>query len=91
MGPNLQEDEIPKLMTTKLTYRLILSQVNGFYDPLGLVTSVTLRSKIMMAKLFRSTSSILGWDDPIPKELQREWMQFFGNLFQYRMLHSKGA
>ncbi len=40
-GPDLCIDQIPEEMPLALTKRMILSQVNGIYDPLGLATPFT--------------------------------------------------
>ena len=62
-----------------LTKRMILSQVNSIYDPLGLAGPYTVRAKILMRKLWTYETK-LGLDDPIPEEYGREWMTFFDDL-----------
>ena len=62
-----------------LTKRMILSQVNSIYDPLGLAGPYTVRAKILMRKL-RTYETKLDWDDPISEEYGREWMTFFNDL-----------
>ena len=62
-----------------LTKRMILSQVNSIYDPLGLAGPYTVRAKILMRKLWTYEAK-LDWDDPIPEEYGREWMTFFDDL-----------
>ena len=62
-----------------LTKRMILSQVNSIYDPLGLAGPYTVRAKILMRKLWTYETK-LDWDDPIPEEYRREWMTFFDDL-----------
>ncbi|KAK3745438.1 hypothetical protein QZH41_005086 [Actinostola sp. cb2023] len=59
---------------------MVLSQINGIYDPLGLAGPFTVRAKIMMRKLWVEQPH-LDWDDPIPEERQKEWIQFFKDLF----------
>ena len=80
-GPNLIKSDINELSQALLTKRQILSQINGFYDPLGLASPVTLRAKIMMAKLFRLENKHLDWDEPIPSNLCTEWLEYFQNLY----------
>ena len=62
-----------------LTKRMILSQVNSIYDPLGLAGPYTVRVKTLMRKLWTYETK-LDWDDPIPEEYGREWMTFFNDL-----------
>ncbi|XP_020910817.1 uncharacterized protein LOC110248612 [Exaiptasia diaphana] len=68
----------PKL-TSPLTKRMILSQVNSMYDPLGLAGPFTVRAKILMRHLWASAEK-LDWDDPIPDENKLHWSSFFDEL-----------
>ena len=45
-----------------LTKRIILSQVNSVYDPLGLASPLTVRAKILMRRLWLHNPK-LEWDD----------------------------
>ena len=56
-----------------LAKRLILSQVNGIFDPMGLSSPFTVKAKILMRRLWTEDSKRLGWDDAIPKEEQKSW------------------
>ena len=58
-----------------LTKRMISSEVNSIYDPLGLAGPYTVRAKILIRKLWTYETK-LDWDDPIPEEYRREWMTF---------------
>lgn len=64
-----------------LTKRMVLSQVNGIYDPMGLVSPFTVRAKIMLRKLWAQDKK-LDWDDAMPERLRREWVTFFEELFK---------
>ena len=55
-----------------MTKRSILSVVNGFYDPLGLLTPFTVKCKIILRKLFAHEPK-LGWDDDVPEEIESDW------------------
>ena len=59
---------------------MVLSQVNGIYDPLGLATPMTIKMKIMMKRLWMEDTKELGWDDPIPNDLRRGWIELFREL-----------
>ena len=68
----------PKL-TPPLTKRMILSQVNIMYDPLGLAGPFTVRPKILMRHLW-ANSVKLDRDDPIPEGNNQQWSAFFNEL-----------
>ena len=68
----------PKAIPSQLTKRIILSQVNSIYDPLGLAGPFTVRAK-MMRKIWASNND-LGWDDPIPEDHKNKWRVFFEDL-----------
>ena len=63
----------------EITKRIILSQINRVYDPLGLAAPVTVRAKILMRQLW-TTEEKLGWDDPIPERQRNNWLEFFQDL-----------
>ena len=64
---------------------MILSQVNGIYDPMGLASPLTVKEKILMRRLWASEVK-LGWDDTIPDELRNEWVEFFRELFTMKQI-----
>ena len=49
--PDLTKDDIPWKIPAKLTKRIVLSQINSIYDPIGLLSPFTVRAKILMRKL----------------------------------------
>ena len=63
-----------------LTKRSILSQINGIYDPLGLLSPVTVTAKILMRKVWAYQEKQLDWDDPLPPTLYKEWRDYFLSL-----------
>ena len=67
-GPDLRGDQIPSEIPSVLTKRMCLSQVNGIYDPLGLVAPFTIKAKILLRKM---CGIKLDWDDPMPERLDR--------------------
>lgn len=58
---------------------MILSQVNGMYDPLGLTGPFTVRAKILTRHLW-AKSEKLDWDGPIPEDNKQLWSAFFHEL-----------
>ena len=61
---------------------MVLSQVNGIYDPLGLATPFSAKTNILLRKLCGTNMTNLDWDEPIPDEFRKEWIDFFRQLFQ---------
>ena len=77
--PPPQGIDITSSQDIKLTKRIVLSQVNRIYDPMGLATPFTIRAKGLMRSLWISENKS-DWDDPIPDMLKKEWMNFFDDL-----------
>jgi hypothetical protein len=64
------------------TRRGVLAVVNSIYDPLGLVTPVTLQGRLLLRELTEMGNKAqskncdetpLGWDDPLPQHLRSKW------------------
>ena len=53
-----------------------MTQVNGMYNPMGLVSLFMVYVKIILCKLWGQDKK-LDWDDPIPDHLRHEWVTFF--------------
>ena len=84
MGWNPETDQFkfeykPSECTKQLTKRKVLAQVNGIFDPIGLLTPFSVKSKVLMRKLWTDESK-LGWDDIIPEHLEKEWKEFFTDI-----------
>ena len=60
--------DIPELDT--VTKRDILKYSSRIYDPLGLLSPVTVRAKLLMQQLWKDKYE---WDVPLPTELQTTW------------------
>jgi len=76
---DVEEDELLEKLPEVLTKRILLSQVNGVHDPLGLATPFTVKAKILLRRL---NELMLDWDDSIPPEEREPWVQFFVELFE---------
>lgn len=77
---DVTKDEIKfkvSLSNRPLTRRGILSVVSSIFDPLGLVSPVTLRAKAIVQSLCRQK---LRWDDPIPEVAVQEWQHWLKKL-----------
>ena len=62
-----------------LTKRICLSIVNSIYDPMGLLTPITINLKVMMKQMF-SAEYDLKWDQALPRELQVQWVPMLSDL-----------
>ena len=56
-----------------VTRRGILSTVSSIFDPLGIVSPVTLLGRVLLQKLCAVSC---GWDDPLPDVLAAEWQEW---------------
>lgn len=61
------------------TKRNILSATCKIFDPLGLLSPCTIVPKMLLQKLWLSG---LGWDDPVPCDINKEWNNFISNIHQ---------
>ncbi|CAG2251297.1 unnamed protein product [Mytilus edulis] len=68
-----------KLEEKPLTRRGITSTVSSIFDPLGLIAPIILKGKIILQDLSKQPIK-LGWDDPIPKEKEEEWIKWKSTL-----------
>ena len=64
--PDIEPHQIPERIPAELTKRMILSQINSVYDPLGLAGPFTVRTKIMMRQLWASETK-LDWGESVPE------------------------
>ncbi|XP_058828481.1 uncharacterized protein LOC131688298 [Topomyia yanbarensis] len=59
------------------TKRNILSTIAQLYDPLGIISPVTITAKILMQQLWLLP---LGWDEEVPSNLKLKWEQYTSQL-----------
>lgn len=59
------------------TKRVVISLIGRIYDPLGFLSPVTIRFKILMQELCRSK---LGWDQPLSGEVLAKWTKLVEQL-----------
>ena len=70
---------------TSITKRKILSIINSIYDPLGLLSPVTVRAKIIMRRIWACHPNIR-WDDCLPLDLADEWSKIYEDLKKVNLL-----
>ncbi|XP_076383878.1 uncharacterized protein LOC143262639 [Megalopta genalis] len=64
---------------TRLTKRIVLSQIAQLFDPLGLLGPVIIRAKIIMQDIWKSKVT---WDQPIPQDIAKVWLETRNELAQ---------
>ncbi len=67
----------PKEMPVSLTKRDVLRVSSKIYDPLGLITPVTIRAKIFLQELWELKYA---WDEPLPEPLIAKWFELSADL-----------
>ena len=72
---NFEEDQIglkkvDYLSSEQLTKRSLLSEISKFFDPLGYVSPVTIRGKMLMQEVHKSK---IHWDDKVPEFIAKGW------------------
>ena len=60
-----------------VTKRYILSRIAALFDPLGLISPVTVTAKVLFQDLCLEK---LGWDDPLPKDKLLRWEKWLKGL-----------
>lgn len=53
-----------------LSKRILLSDVSKFYDPLGLMSPISIKGKMLIQKVWEGSYE---WDQDLPKEIKEEW------------------
>jgi hypothetical protein len=61
------------------TKRGMLSTIGTLYDPLGFLSPVLLKPKMMLQSLWRQNCD---WDDPLPANVEQEWKAWVQELPQ---------
>lgn len=61
----------------RITKRQLLSDASKLYDPCGLLSPITIISKIMMQKIWKLKTD---WDEFVPENIQKEWNAYRADL-----------
>ena len=74
-----------KLKSEKLcTKRELASLAAKIFDPMGVISPFTVRSKLLLQSLWTQG---VGWDDESPEETSRKWVQWVQELSELEQLH----
>uniref|UniRef100_A0A7I5E6D1 Integrase catalytic domain-containing protein n=1 Tax=Haemonchus contortus TaxID=6289 RepID=A0A7I5E6D1_HAECO len=71
-----------------LTKKDVVSQLNSIYDPIGIAGPLTIRLKHLMREIYNSG---IGWKDPIPPNLGKEWAKTCQDLNNTTLLLPRPA
>lgn len=74
---------VMKVNTSKTTKRVILSDLNKVFDPLGFLVPVLIKGKIFIQKIWQLK---IDWDCALPKDIQRKWDSFYTELEDLRLV-----
>ena len=80
--------------SSKVTKRIILSSLANLFDPLGIVSPLTVNAKVLFQELCHKK---VGWDDELPEEQRLKWeklvndFQTVGVISLPRCLYDNGA
>ena len=78
---DLTEEDIPRLPTRKLTKRILVGLVMSQYDPMGILSPITIILKIKLRNLYGPDVD-LNWDEEIPRAAHEEWVEIITNLLR---------
>ncbi|XP_050065913.1 uncharacterized protein LOC126554977 [Aphis gossypii] len=61
----------------KLTKRIVLSDLNKIFDPLGFLSPVLIRGKIYLQQIWAAN---MDWDRELQPNMRDKWLNFYHNL-----------
>ena len=89
-GPNLTLDDLANQQEIILTQRKVLQLVAQYYDPMGLISPLIIKLKILLKKTLAIVE--LGWDTPLPDPARGEWVKSLHNLVTMpKIVHHRSA
>ncbi|XP_071640849.1 uncharacterized protein [Temnothorax longispinosus] len=74
---------VKSMNNTKITKRVILSEISQIYDLLGKLEPIIIKAKIIMQQLW---SLNIGWDESLPQDLYSKWKAYRLSLTQLNEL-----
>ena len=79
-------------VVSNVTRRSILKQVSSMYDPLGLITPIVLKGRMIFQAVVRLK---LQWDEPVPGPLSDKWLSWLAffewtELFEVQLVSGSG-
>ena len=80
----IELDSLKLKSETLYTKRELASLAAKIFDPIGLISPFTVRSKLLLQSLWTQG---VGWDDELPEETSRKWVQCVQELSEIEQLH----
>lgn len=76
---DLTEEEVEVKTPNLLTRRVLLSQIAGLYDPIGLATPVKQKGVILVRRAFQEAGKLTKdtWDEPLSDGLKGKAIELF--------------
>jgi len=66
--------DIPLGPDAKVTKKILLSEIAKVFDPLGFLSPVIIREKILLQELWKAE---LQWNDDLPDQIRQQWQQYY--------------
>ncbi|CAL8137208.1 unnamed protein product [Orchesella dallaii] len=74
---NFSFSELQYQQVSKITKRVVLSQLAKVFDPLGFISPVTIRAKLFLQELWKSE---LSWDESLTDDMCNRWLSYRESL-----------
>ncbi|KAL0820903.1 hypothetical protein ABMA28_005563 [Loxostege sticticalis] len=68
--------ELPQ-QTSKLTKRILLSEISKIFDPLGWLVPITTKMKLLFQKVWKTNTQ---WDEEVSHDINKEWSKLRGEI-----------
>ena len=81
-GPDLTREDFLNNPPSVITRRQFYSQIQALFDPIGLLSPLLLKSKILLRLTWEDECKELDWDSPLPQHIVKEIIKFFIELYE---------
>ena len=68
LGEEITLDMLGEIDDVLLTRRIMVSQIYSLYDPLGLLSPITIKYKLLLQHIVQTG---IDWDEPLPPDMQK--------------------
>ena len=86
-GSEVNLEDIKNCIPKEVTRRMVWAGAMAIFDPIGLISPLSLVIKMVMAKVTENTeNSKIDWDAPVPEEIRDEFVEAITKVAQARCL-----